>query len=168
MANPYTLGSRTALSKGPGESQDNFTALGDGEAKIIGVVDLSSGAPFADFILEPMKLITDAAGWATGDTMELLLLQAEDTGADFTDGVDETSNADISSSLVEAISLGAILTEANSTTYYFDEIKLSNFIGFNMPSHIAIVLRNNAAGAGADLSATAGDHFARYRTYAYA
>ena len=55
-------------------------------------------------------------------------------------------------------------------TYYFDQVNLARILGngSKMPSHVAIVLLNNAAAIGADLSATAADHYARHRLVTWA
>lgn len=163
MANPFSLLGLTEFEKGPGKATDNFTSLGDGEAKIIGYIDLSSSAPKADVVLAPITIKTGATGWVAGDQCSLKLLVAEETGQ-FTDGILHTVNTDISASLIEAITLDTIDTEVVSTEYVFDRISIAAELenGSRIPRHIAIVLHNEAAAVGADLSATAGDHYARY------
>ncbi len=168
MAAPFSYSAEAQFSKGPGQTTDNFTSLGDGEAKIIHQGSL--GSAYADVLVAPIKLTTDAGGWAAGDTCSLYLLVAEDGATGFyTDGIDETSNLDIATSLVEAKHIATIKTEAASTAYYFDEFALSSILGngSKMPSEFALVLKNGAAALGANLSATAADHYARYRTVSW-
>lgn len=173
MANPFVLGALGVFTKGPGETQDNVTSLGDGEAKIIHVAELTAlaGADVkADVILEPLRIKTGAANWIANDTCSLYLLVAEDATGDFTDGIDETSNVDISASIVTAAHIATIATEANTTTYYFDRVNLSQVLGIGskMPSQVAIVLWNKAATAAADLSGVVTDHNAGQRILSWA
>lgn len=166
MTNPFTRVAIAEFDHGPGKATDNLTSLGDDEAKHLGQVDFSAEV-FHDAVVAPVRIKTGAVNWAAGDTCSLYLIASEDgsTGV-WTDGWVEATNTD-QAALIETMTLvETIATEVNATSYYFDEFSIQDILGY-MPTYWALVMKNNAVAAAADLSSTAADHYAKYSAIKY-
>ena len=157
MANPLSRGAATTFPLGPGQTTDNVTGLLAGQAKPLGKVD-NGAAPVFDVQVNPVKIKTDAAGWAAGDTCTLYLIHSEDD-VTWTDGINPDATADVAASLATAVPVQTIKTEANATTYYFDGFSLFSVLG-KVPRYWTLIVLNNEAAAA--FSGTAADFAAQY------
>ena len=157
MAAPITRGTLVVFPQGPGETTDNLTSLGDGEAKGLGAID--SGAK-ADEIIAPIRVKSDAAAWAAGDKVSIYLVHSEDDIV-WTDNIDPDATADQAAKILAAHHVQTLPLEANDTELWFREFSLFSELGF-MPKWWGVVVFNQGVATGADLSATAGDHFAKH------
>ena len=163
MANPFTRNALTELSL-----KTNITSLGDGEAKVIGLFDLSASV-FKDVDVAPIKITTGTGTWGANAMAKLYIAVAELATDPFTDNIDETSSADQASLITECTLADQIEIAAASTAYYFDGFSIASKLSrATMPSHALLLLKNDSATAADDLSAAAGDHIAKASTIAFA
>lgn len=157
MAAPITRGALVVFPQGPGETTDNLTSLGDGEAKGLGAIDSGDKA---DEVVAPIRVKSDAAGWAAGDKMSLYLVHSEDDVV-WTDDIDPNATTDQAAKILAAHHVQTLPLEANATNLWFREFSLFSELGF-MPKWWGVVVFNQAVAADADLSATDTDHYAKH------
>ena len=151
MTNPLARGTATTFPL-----KSNITSLAALAAKPLGLVD-NGATPIFDVDINPIKIKTNT-GQAAGDTCTLYLIHSEDN-LDWTDGIDPAATVDVAASLIVAMPVQTIKTEAAATIYYFDGFSLFSVLG-KAPRYWTLVLLNNAAAG--SLSATAADHAAQY------
>lgn len=160
MSNPFTRTTAT-WPKGPAQGTDNLTSLASNNAKGLGAVNPAT-QPAYDLLIAPLK-ITTGTGTSTTGTVSVYLVASEDNTV-WPGGINPDSTSDQTAALSTATLLETITANADTTAFYSQkEYSVVGVLGF-MPSYVAIIVQNNS---GATLSATAGNHTAKYSEDTY-
>lgn len=161
-----TVSSALQFSLGPGQATDNLTGLPNLNMKGLGHVG-TAATGYVDAIVSPIFVRTAASGVSNTGAIRLFLVVAEEilTPSRFTDGIDPDATTNQITLLgqasignqVDVINGGANGLQA-STVYCFQGFSVKQFLGYT-PTFWAVVILN---GSGAQLSAVASTHYARY------
>jgi hypothetical protein len=161
-----TVSAPLAFPLGPGQAIDNLTGLPNLNLKGLGHVG-AAATGYIDAIVAPIFVRTAASGVSPTGTIRLFVVVAEEilTPSRFTDGIDPDAATNQISALgqatagnqVDAITGGANGLQA-STSYCFQGFSIKGYLGYT-PTFWALAIMN---GSGAQLSAVATTHYARY------
>ncbi len=151
---------------GPGQATDNLTGLPNLNMKGLGHVGTAQ-TDYIDAVVAPIFVRTAAAGVSSTGVIRLFLVTAEEilTPSRFTDGIDPDATSNQITSFGQAVLANQVdvITGGGgglqvSTTYCFQGFSVNGYLGYT-PTFWAPVILN---GSGAQLSAAASTHYARY------
>lgn len=144
-------GTRTAFS-----AEDNIHGLATSQAKPIGEVD-NSATLALDYMVFFRATLASSGVSSTG-TIELLLIEKDDSGADkWTDGIDADGTSNIASSIKNAKLLEILAANSNSQEVIC-HFRLGDYIAHS-PKYWSLVVYNKS---GATLDADDADSDAYY------
>ncbi len=144
-------GTRTAFSQ-----EDNIHGLANNEAKPLGEVD-NSATLALDYMVFFRTTLNSSGVGSTG-TIELLLLEKDDSSADkWTDNIDADGTSNIASSIKNAKVLEILAANANSQVVQC-HFRLGDYIA-HAPKYWSIIVYNKS---GATLDADDADSDAYY------
>lgn len=144
-------GTRTAFSQ-----EDNIHGLTTGQAKPLGEVD-NSATLALDYMVF-FRTTLNASGVSATGTIELYLIEKDDSGADkWTDAIDADGTSNIASSIKNAKLLEILAANSNSQEVIC-HFRLGDYIA-HAPKYWSIVVYNKS---GATLDADDADSDAQY------
>lgn len=164
MSNPLAVPTTPVVFPlGPGQTQDNLTALPSGYARSLGIIG-SAGVQYYDDNIAPLQ-VRSGPGANNIGAISLYLIVSEDRVI-WTDGIDPTSTADQSAKIIKARLISSFNNVAPSTVYVFDG--WSVFTSFDMgymPTFWSVVVLNQSGGS---FDPTASNFSAKHTLVSYA
>lgn len=161
-----TVSALQQFTLGPGQATDNVTGLPNLNLKGLGHVGTAQ-TTYVDAVVSPIFVRTASSGVSNTGAITLFIVAAEEIASPsrFTDGIDPDATANQITSLgqatlsnmVDRITGGSNGLQ-NGTVYCFQGFSVKSVLGY-APTFWALVIMNNS---GANLSAVAGQHYARY------
>jgi hypothetical protein len=143
MTNPFVVNARVQFPNGPGQAQDNLTAMPSNFSRAMGVIG-SGQTQYYDDNIGPITILTNSSGVSATGTITCYIITSEDN-VHWTDNISPTASGDQTSKIVSApIAPGGVINAtAASTIYTLPEFSIASALGF-MPSYWSIVIRNQS------------------------
>jgi len=161
-----TVSAALQFPLGPGQATDNLTGLPNLNMKGLGHVGTAQTG-YVDAVVSPIFVRTAASGVSSTGAIRLFVITAEEilTPSRFTDGIDPDATTNqitllgqaTVGSQVDVINGGASGLQA-ATVYCFQGFSVKSYLNYT-PTFWAVAILN---GSGAQLSAVASTHYARY------
>jgi hypothetical protein len=153
--------SPTTFPYGPGQTQDNITALPVGQAKVLGQLGVAN-TPLYDIVISPIQVMTGAGAVGTID-LYLVCSETPGAGGNWEGGVNPTLATDQSAMVSQLRRVKTVNVIASAATYKFDEWSLASVLGF-MPMFATVMIMNNTNAA---FNATSTNFIAQYSQVNY-